>query len=104
MQVPFPGQQAGPGNVAAQPPAAPRPNVAAPAAPPAAAVPPTAVGPTSQKPATPAAIPAPPAQNSKEAPKRIVLPLERRSASDAAVKDLDAIADLDFMTDLPDVS
>jgi predicted Ser/Thr protein kinase len=100
MPPPSPGQQPGPGNAAAQPPAASKPPVPAPAVPPAIA------GPASQKPATSdsqSSSSSQSAQNTKEAPKRIILPLERRSAADAAVKDLDAIADMDFMTDLPDV-
>lgn len=99
-QVPVsaPVQQPGPGNVAAQPPVVSKPAIPAQAAPPAVA------GPAGQPTAIPATTSTSPAQNSKETPKRIILPLERRSAADAAVKDLEAIADLDFMTDLPDVS
>jgi serine/threonine protein kinase len=101
-QMPAPGQQLGPGNVAQQTPATSKSAVPSTIASPGGAKPPTPV--SSPSPVTQSSSTASPSQDSKEAPKRIILPLERRSAADAAVKDLDAIADLDFMTDLPDVS
>lgn len=66
------------------------------AAPPAAPQPPSQAAPAQQSPA-----PTNPA--SAQAAPRVILPLERRSARNAAAEEAEAAADMDFMTELPDI-